>query len=183
MKIFKNDIKIGGYTIPADFKCLNLNFLKDLEEKSFEDRTSCIYNFILGKNLPCNAFDKLDLDNFPASVISVDDGLSVLELFGKTSCNFTDYIFDASSKESEIVSLASVLVSAYVDLCSGGVINYGDKINLASDVSDGRILLALYFCKLIKLPIETLILGTQKPIDEVYKNIFLPCPEQVQNCQ
>ena len=168
--------KIGGYKLPADFKCLNLKFLTELYDLSFEERITSIYNFVLGKNLSNEAFSSINESDFPASVLSVDDGISVLELFDGKSCNYSDYFLGADTLEDKVISLAFTIVSAYVDLASGGVIELGEKINVASGVPCGKILLALDFCKKIKLPIDTVILGVDKPCDEVVKGVFFASP-------
>ncbi|MBO7215157.1 MAG: hypothetical protein J6V66_06670 [Clostridia bacterium] len=169
--------KIGGYKLPADFKCLNTNFLGSLEDLSFAERLASIYKFVLGKNLPNGLVERFDSDEFLANVLSVDDKISVLELFGGETCSYNDFIFDKSSFEMEICSLAFVIVSDYVDLAEGGVINLGEKINVGAQVCDGKLLLAMHFCTLIKLPINTLIFGTDKPVDETFKNMFFATPK------
>ena len=171
----ENKMAVGGYSLPADFQCVSPAFLTSLEDLSYEDRIERIYRHITGKNLPENAFSRLDGAEFPASVASIDQGLSVLELFDGKNANYTDYFVEGDCY-SEIVSFASVIVSAYVDLVSGGVISRGEKINLAFNGDDGRILLCACFLKLIKLPVDVIIVGSEKPVDGLYKDIYIQSP-------
>ena len=87
----ENKMAVGGYSLPADFQCISLNFLASLEDLSFEERIEKIYTHITGKTLPQNAFSNLEEADFPASVASIDQGLSVLELFDGKNANYTDY--------------------------------------------------------------------------------------------
>lgn len=171
----ENKMAVGGYSLPADFQCVTTQFLSSLEECSYEERVERIYTHITGKNLPQNAFANLEGAEFPASVASIDQGLSVLELFDGKNANYTDYIVNGDSY-TEIVSFACVIISAYVDLVSGGVISRGEKINLAFNGDDGRLLLSSYFLKVIKLPVDVIIVGTEKPVDGLYKDIYIQSP-------
>lgn len=171
----ENKMAVGGYSLPADFQCVTTQFLSSLEECSYEERIERIYTHITGKNLPQNAFANLEGAEFPASVASIDQGLSVLELFDGKNANYTDYIVNGDSY-TEIVSFACVIISAYVDLVSGGVISRGEKINLAFNGDDGRLLLSSYFLKVIKLPVDVIIVGTEKPVDGLYKDIYIQSP-------
>ena len=67
-------------------------------------------------------------------------------------------------------------MSAYVDLVSGGVISRGEKINLAFNGDDGRILLCAYFLKQLKLPVDVIIVGVEKPVDGLYKDVYIQSP-------
>ncbi len=171
--------EIGGYKLPADFKCLSLNFLKSLVDISFEKRIISIYKTVLNKDIDNSYFSSISSSEFPASVYGVDDCVSVLELFDGNSLSYADYLFGKTFDE-KVCSLAFTLVSAYVDLCESGKIEFGQKINVASDVSNGLILLALDFAKTIKLPIETLILGVDKPVEDVRKGVYFNAYESAE---
>jgi hypothetical protein len=164
--------RIGGYQLPADFQCLNLKFLKELSDLSFEDRIKSIYAFVFGNDLIDGNFSSIKDCEYPASVYGVDDNVSVLELFDGESCCYNDYVFGEKNAFFKVVSLAFTVVSAYVDLCDSGKINFGDKINVSSHLASGELLLSLYFCKMLKLPIETLIFATNKPVDFSQKGIY-----------
>lgn len=177
MKIkLTNNKQIGGYNLPADFQCLTLDFLRSIGELSFKERISSLYNFVTGKNLNNSVFDGLYDTEFFANVLSIDEGLALLELIDGKKGNYEDYFFNVEDKELSIVLFALVIVTGYVDLCDGGFIDFGDKINIACDVNDGRLLLALYFAKLLKLPIQTLILSVEKPINATLKDVYFESP-------
>lgn len=163
--------KIGGYKLPADFKCLSLDFLKSLTDLSFQERIVSIYQFVLNKTIPETFFESIDLAEYPANVYGVDDEISVLELFDGNTLTFLDYAF-GNSLEEKVSSLAFAIVSAYVDLCDSKIVNFGEKINIVADASNGIIALSLEFAKRIKLPIETLILGVDKLCDSTLKGVY-----------
>ncbi len=171
----QKDIKVGGYNLPADFQCITLRYLTSLTDLSFEERISSIYVNIFGENLPDNLFGALKNAEFPASVVSVDQGLAVLELFDGDSASYIDYMPSISPK-TEILTFTSVLISSYVDLVDSGLIFSGDKINLAFNGDDGRVLLSAWLAKRVGLPINVLLVGAEKPIDEVVKNVYIESP-------
>lgn len=171
----ERNIEVGGYSLPADFQCITTAFLSSLQDMAYTDRIKAIYKKILGVELPKNSFSNLEDAEFPASVVSIDQGLAVLELFDGASANYTDYIVN-ESKQSEIVSLTATFISSYVDLVTGGVINLGDSINLAINGEDGRVLLSAYLSKKVGLPIETILVGVEKPTSDVIKGVCFESP-------
>lgn len=164
---------IGGYDLPADFPCLNASFLKSLEDLEFIDRVKAIFKFFTNTTLQNSDFSNIEDAEFPASIVNVDESLAVLELFDGVNANYLDYIFSGENPLFEVISFACVIISAYVDLFSSNLISYGEKFNLCFNASDGRLALASWFCKLAKLPIETLILGADKISSNNVKGIYL----------
>ncbi len=164
--------KIGWYNLPADFQCLDLGYLSALKDKSFEDRITDLYARFTGDALPKNAFDSIGDSEYPASVVTVDDTICTLELFDGKTLSYKDYFYDNSSIQKEVISLAITIISGYVDLFDSGIIELGEKINVACDLSDGRFLLAIHLLKYAKLPIETAIFGVKKPIEDIAKGYF-----------
>lgn len=160
--------KIGWYNLPADFQCLDIKYLDELKDKTFEERIIGLYHRFTGKTLTLDAFSKIKNSEFPASVVSVDDTICALELFDGENLNYKDYFFD-DTLLGQVVSLAVTIVSSYVDLFDSGIIELGENINVATDLSDGRFLLALYLLKYAKLPIETVIFGVKTPVEECVK--------------
>ena len=171
----EQNIKVGGYYLPADFQCITLDFLSSLENLSFEDRISSIFTKIFGENLPNGVFDALKNSEFPASVISIDQGLAVLELFDGSSASYIDYM-PSVSKYTEILFFTAVLISSYVDLLSGGIIFSGDKINIAFNGDDGRILLSAWFAKKVGLPINVLLVGAENNLDIDLDGVYIETP-------
>ncbi len=164
--------KIGGYELPADFPYITNEFISSLIDLSFEERINKIYSFISKNSANSFSFEDIKNADFPSSIISVDIGLAVLELNDGKGLNYNDYLGNGD-KLSEIYSLSSIIISAYVDLVGGGLIDLGEKINLAFNGFDGRLALSSWFCKLLKLPVDTLIIGSDKPVDKVIKNVFI----------
>ena len=171
----EQNIKVGGYYLPADFQCITLDFLSSLENLSFEDRISSIFTKIFGENLANGVFDALKNSEFPASVISIDQGLAVLELFDGSSASYIDYM-PSVSKNTEILFFTAVLISSYVDLLSGGIIFSGDKINIAFNGDDGRILLSAWFAKKVGLPINVLLVGAENNLDIDLDGVYIETP-------
>ncbi len=171
----ERNIAIGGYNLPADFTCITPNFLSSLQDLSYEDRIKTIYKHLTKSELSSSAFIKVSNASFPASVTFIDQGLAVLELFDGNNANYTDYIVQGSLL-SEVGSLASTFISAYVDLVTGGVIVQGDKINLAINGEDGIVLLSAWLCKKVGLPVNVVLAGVNKPVQERLKDVYFETP-------
>ena len=99
--------EIGGYKLPADFQCLTNDLLYSLIDLSFVDRIEKLYNHVTNKILHKNVFESLKTATMPASVVSVDDGFSVLELFDGNTANYQDYFFGLEDKEMAIILLST----------------------------------------------------------------------------
>ena len=170
-KNYLTNNKIGGYNLPADFHYVTIEFLKSLVDLSFEDRINKICAKI-SKNADFKcSFSSVENAEFPASVVSLDDTVSVLELFDGESANYIDYFFGVTEPIFKIYAMASVIISAYVDLCESSLIKFGDKINIALNSSDGILVLSAYYCKMVGLNVETIICGSQKQVDALIKGI------------
>ena len=167
------NIKFGRYKLPAEFPYLTREFITSLSDLTFQERIEKIYFFLSGKKLDETAFSKLDNAEFPLSLVTVDHGLAVLELNDGYSANYIDYIFVNDGGVGEVLSLSSIIISAYVDLVYGGMLNNGETFNLCFNGADGRLLLASYVCKLAKLPINTLIIGTDKPVLKTLNDAYI----------
>lgn len=160
--------KIGWYNLPADFQCLDVDYLEGLKDKDFEERINELYYRFTGKSLNSDAFSRI-YSEYPATVVSVDDTICALELFDGKTANYKDYFYDNTSCQGQVVSLAITLISAYIDMVDSEIINMGEKINVALDLSDGRWLLAINLLKYAKLPIDTAIFGVNSPVDSILK--------------
>ena len=77
----ERNIAIGGYNLPADFTCITPKFLSSLYDLSYEDRIKTIYKHLTKTELSSSAFINVSNASFPASVMNIDQGLAVLELF------------------------------------------------------------------------------------------------------
>ena len=176
IKLSKN-LNIGGYSLPADFQCVDNDFLSSLLPLTFVQRANAIFTHFTGKTLSDNAFDCFEDKDFLASVISVDDGLNILELFDGKNLSYEDYVFSSKTPIEEVASLVIPIISGYIDLVDSECIKLGEKINIVSSVDDGRILLALYLLKLALFPINTLILGSESEVQEKVKGLYFECPQ------
>ncbi len=172
IKIFKQNVNFGGFLLPADFHYIEVGFLKELSSLTFSERIIAVYELLSG-----NAFKKEWLNSikdceYPATVVSVDEGLNLLELYDGKSFDYTDYIFDKSSLLTEIYSLIALFFSAYVDLYESGQIHFNDKVSICVPDEDGALLLSLIIAKKIGLPIDMIIVGTSTRIDKTYDGIY-----------
>ena len=173
-----NENQIGRF-LPADFKCIDANFLNELCSLEFIDRVAKVFNRFSSKEMDSEVYNYFSKLEFPVGVVSLDGFLGVLELtYGKT-LTYEDYIFDKSSSTMEIYSLASVLLSAYCELVSSDIISMGDKINYSACGDDGRVVLALYYLKKIGAPINAIILGVNSPVKSFCKDLYV---EHVPTC-
>ena len=172
IKLFKQTISIGGSFLPADFPYFDASFLTKLIESDFFERVTLVYEGITNRKLNSTAFQNLKDSEYPASVVSVDDGVNVLELFDGATADYSDYIFDKSDLIGKISSLIAVLFSAYCDLVESEQINLNDKINVAITLSDVNFLLASFIAKKIGLPINVVTVATIKPIKEAIKGCY-----------
>lgn len=172
---FTKNTEIGGYKLPADFPYITQEFLSSLTDLSFEQRVEKIVKAFSGVDLDSEAFSKIENAEFPATVVTLDESLAILELFDGNTLSYTDYII-GDTKELELLSLTAVIISAYVDLFSGGVIELGEKINFAVSGDDGRLLLSAYLAKLCGLFIDTIIVGTEKLQNTFIKGFYFNSP-------
>lgn len=159
MKVFKNDIKIGGYTIPADFKCLSLEFLSGLLDLEFNDRVKLVYKHFTGNELTDTAFSNLINAEYPATANVLSDNLVVIELFDGKTLSYEDYIFNKTDIVTEFYSFLTLITVSYLNLVDTGVIELGNKIKLALPSFEGYICLASYVLSKIGLPIYTIAVG------------------------
>ena len=172
IKIFKQTINIGGSFLPADFPYFDAGFLNKLIESDFFERITMVYEALTNRKLNSKAFQNLKDSEYPASVVSVDDGINVLELFDGATADYSDYIFDKSDLIGKISSIIAVLFSAYCDLVESEQINFNDKINVAVTQSDANFLLASFIAKKIGLPINVITIACIKPIKDAIKGCY-----------
>ena len=100
-----NEKQIGRYILPADFKCVDSNFLSELYNVDFIDRVAKTFKYLSNKEMSIEAYNYFNELEFPAGVVSLDGFLSVLELTYGKSLTYEDYFFDKSSPINEIYSL------------------------------------------------------------------------------
>ena len=173
MKIFKSDIKIGGYTIPADFKCLSLEFLNELLQLEFVDRVKLVYKHFTGNELTDTAFSNLINAEFPATANVLSDNLVAIELFDGKTLSYEDYIFNKTNIVTEFYSFLTLITVSYLNVVDTGVIELGDKIKLALPSFEGYICLASYVLSKIGLPILTIGVGGEYFYVDKIDNLLL----------
>lgn len=162
IKVFKENVKIGGYLIPADFEYMNLDFISKLSGMEFFERLQNVLSlFGYSDNQTEKFFSDLKKSGASAEVVGFEDGNFVLELFDGYNLNYEDYLFKFDGF-SEIAGLISVLVSAYVDMCDMGEIEMGDKINIGVSFDGGILPISAYLAKVIGLPINIVYAGSDK---------------------
>ena len=129
--VFNNEIEIGGFKIPADFKCIDGAFIKKFESLNYFERFNEVYSLIVGETVSGVKLDGLVNAEFPASIMSLDDNLAVVELFDGETATYLDYFKKESTVLEKISAVICLTLSVYVDLVETNLINKNDKINLA----------------------------------------------------
>ena len=172
IKLFNQTTNIGGSFLPADFPYLNEQFISKLCESDFLERITTVYELITNRKLKNNAFNGIKNAQYPASVVSVDDGLTLLELYDGDSADYSDYIFDKSDILGEVASLISVLYSAYCDHVESGQLNLGENFNISLTQSDATFILASCIAKKMGLPISVITVATFKPQKYTFKGLY-----------
>ena len=153
INVFKNNITIGGYSLPADFKCIDGEFLSLISDLDFNTRITKTYEYLTGNKLDKNAFENLKNTQFPSSIVCLDDNIAVVELFDGENAVYTDYIVSSKDLFGEISSIISLLTSIYLDLLNLGLIEENCKVNFTCCDIDNVFTLALIIAKKIGLPI------------------------------
>ncbi len=172
IKIFKQNVNFGGFLLPADFHYIDVTFLKELSLLPFNQRIIAVYELLTEK-----PFDKTWLNNvnnceYPATVVSVDEGLNLLELYDGNSFDYSDYVFDKTSLMGEIASIIAVYCSSYTDICESGQMAFGSKISLSLPDDDGVLLLSAIIAKKIGLPLDMIIVGTSTRINNSCEGVY-----------
>lgn len=159
IKIFENEIKIGGYALPADFKYINKVLLSELNGLDFTERFNKIFCYLTDTE---KNYEFLNLKNEGCSteINVLDDALAVVELNSGENLIYTDYVFNTENLFTKVCSLISVVASIYVDLVNLGVISQGEKINFAFNGNNGLLALSLLIAKASGIPINTVISGS-----------------------
>jgi hypothetical protein len=175
VKIFKNEIQVGRYKIPADFKCLNVEFLTSLLPLDFFERVEKVYTFLSGKALPEFAFSNLLEVEFPASFCVLDDDFIAVELNDGNNLAYTDYIFSNADGVDEIYSFLSVITATYLSFVDSNVINFNEKVNFAIPNTDGIFALSCYVASKIGVPISKVVVAGENYKRKNFDNIvFVP---------
>lgn len=156
VKVFKENIEIGGLQIPTDFNCVDGNFIESFSTLDYFERVNSICKLLIGE------FDNDLLPNlknveFPASIMNIDDNLAVVELFDGDNANYLDYV--AKNDKYKIPSIISLILSVYVDLTESNLIKLGDKINVAVPSNDGLFVISTYIAMKMGVPINAVIVG------------------------
>lgn len=157
VKIFKQSIKIGGFSLPADFKYIGGDFLGELFDLEFKERICKIFYRLTGKELTDDAFNNLNDVGYPSSLFSLDENLCVAELFDGENCAYTDYIFDNSDIFCKISSVISLLCSIYCDAVSSGFVSIGERVNFALSDADYLLVISAIIANKIGVPIDGVI--------------------------
>ena len=177
VKVFKNNLEIGGYTIPADFKCLNLDFLNSLLELDFFDRVKAVYKHFTGEELTSSAFLNLNNAEFPATVNvlpnELDLNILAVELNDGNNYSYEDYVFNKNNPLTEFYSFLTLITVSYLNIVDAGVIELGEKIKIALPSFEGYFCLAAYVLSKIGLPILTVSIGGENFQKDKFNNINL----------
>lgn len=159
-------IEVGGYKLPADFKYLDKAFLSGLIGKDFSEKVKSVYSKFSDR-----IFNFEDFSNF-LEVSIIDDSICAIDFSTLKNANYNDFIFDNSDLFGQVSSIISYITASYLDLVESNVINLFEEVNFATPLNDGLFMLSLYIAKIIGLPINTVIVGCETPINETLKNVY-----------
>ena len=165
IKLFKQTIKIGGSFLPADFPYFDNAAISNLIGCDFTERVKTVYELITNRKFNSEFLSSVKVAQYPASVVSVDDGVNLLELIDGQSADYTDYIFDKTDLLGKIASIIAVLFSAYCDLVESGQLELNQKFNIALTQNESAFILASIIAKKIGLPIGLITVATLKPVN------------------
>ena len=173
VKLFNENLEIGGYILPTDFVCINESLIKNAQNLDFFDAYKLIYEYISESKLPADAFANLSGVEMPLSIVNFDENLSAVEMFDGKNAVYTDYIVDNSSIFTKICSLVTVFILCYIDMVNLEIINANEKVNFSLPSCDFLIPLSLYVAKKCGLPINKILLGSTGYDSNIVKDFFL----------
>ncbi len=173
LKLFNENLEIGGYKLPTDFICIDNALLNKVKDLDFYSGYKFIFEYLSSSALPSNAFDNLNGVEFPLSVVTFDENISAVEMFDGKNAIYTDYILDFDDIFLKICSAITVFALIYVDFVNSNLISFGDSLNVACPSCDFILPLSLYIAKKCGLNIGKIILGTTSHFDGVIKDIFI----------
>lgn len=173
LRLFNENLEIGGYKLPTDFVCINTALLNEAKDLDFFSGYKLIYEYISGESLSSNAFDNLMGVDFPLSLVTFDDNLSAVEMFDGKNAVYTDYILQTDDLFLKICSTVTVFSLIYVDFVNSNTISMGENLNFACPSCDFILPLSLYVSKKCGLNVGKIILGTTSHFDGVIKDFFI----------
>ncbi len=173
LKLFNENLEIGGYKLPTDFVCINQALLNKVKDLDFFSGYKLIFEYLSSTTLPNNALDNLNGVDFPLSVVTFDENLSAIEMFDGKNAVYTDYLLQTNDLFLKICSVITVFTLAYVNLVNSDVISFSESVNFACSSCDFIIPLSLYIAKKCGLNIGKIIVGTSSRFDGVLKDFFI----------
>ena len=173
LKLFNENLEIGGYKLPTDFVCINSALLNKVKDLDFYSGYKVLFEYLSTTSLDGNAFDNLADVEFPLSLVTFDDNLSAVEMFDGKNAIYTDYLLQTDDLFLKICSAVSVFTLIYLDFVNSSLISMGDNLNFACPSNDFILPLSLFIAKKCGLNVGKIILGTTSRFDGVLKDFFI----------
>lgn len=173
LKLFNENLEIGGYKLPTDFVCVDTALLNKAKDLDFYSGYKLIFEYLSSTALPSNALDNLNGVDFPLSLVTFDDNLSAVEMFDGKNAIYTDYILQTDDLFLKICSVITVFTLVYLDMVNSDLISMGDSVNFACPSCDFVIPLSLYVAKKCGLYVDKIIVGSTSHFDGVLKDVYL----------
>jgi hypothetical protein len=173
LKLFNENLEIGGYQLPTDFVCVDTALLDRVKDLDFFSGYKLIFEYLSSTDLPSNAFDNLKDVEFPLSIVSFDENLSAVEMFDGKNAVYTDYLLQTDNLFLKICSGVTVFILTYLDMVNSDLISMGDSVNFACPSSDFMLPLSCYVAKKCGLYIDKIIVGSTSHFDGLLKDIFV----------
>ena len=172
IKVFNENIEVGGLQIPADFKYISSNFINSFTSLSYFERVNAVCSLLTDTTVNLTDFNALKGVEYPASIMPISENFAVVELFDGENANYLDYVISGNNSLLKISSIIALILSSYVDLIELNLINYGDKINVAISDTDGLFVLSTYIAMKIGVPINAVIIGSTTLKNDIKNGIF-----------
>ena len=172
IKVFNENIEVGGLQIPADFKYISSNFINSFTSLSYFERVNAVCSLLADTTVSLTDFNALKGVEYPASIMPISENFAVVELFDGENANYLDYVLSGNNSLLKISSIIALILSSYVDLIELNLINHGDKINVAISDTDGLFVLSTYIAMKIGVPINAVIIGSTTLKNDIKNGIF-----------
>ena len=116
LRIFKENVQVSGYNIPADFFMPTQSFLDEISTLSSNEKLIKLYENISGEKVCEETKNKiLNIENL-FEILCADDDVFMVDLSQNKSLSYTSLIIDNSTIYRKICSFLALYFLVYLDL-------------------------------------------------------------------
>ncbi len=178
VRIFKENVQVSGYNLPADFFIPTQSFLNEISTLNDNEKLIKLYENISGEKVNVDVKNRiLNIENL-LEILCLDDQIFTVDLTQNDTLSYKSLIIDNSTIYREICSLVSLYYLVYLNLYDG-YFNSEETVNFILPYeSKVACISALIFKKFIK-NLKFIIAGDNTN-DEIHKKGFYkPCFNKV----